>query len=224
MKTAKRRQWKTGLIAGATLLFTGLGIARAQNALTAPQVDAEIETLAARVGAIGASGRTYAAQDPRIHLASYNAALGRFGVATQSFLNATRDVTRAKKVVKDDKTTETIAPLYNAKALAHVANRVAKAGLRLSKSLKNRAKSLKVTDRLTVGPTNHPARGVRSTLNDFVVKLQEIPAESLAPDQLRALNQVAEDTNTLTALLESVAPVLSGARDVIKDVIKADAP
>jgi hypothetical protein len=216
VKTARRRQWKTGLITGATLLFTGFGSAHAQNAPTAPEVDARIQTLVARVGELGASGRTYAAQDPRIHLASYKAALGRFGVAMQSFLNVTGDLARARKLIKDDKTIETIAPVYNARALTYSANRVAKAGLRLSRSLSNRAKAFKPTDHLIVSPANHPAHGLRSTLTDFVQALQEVPAKSLAPSQLRALNQVAEDTTILTTLLESVAPVLSGTRDTIK--------
>lgn len=216
METAKRRQWKTRLLAGATLLCTGFGIAHAQPALTAPAVDAKIEALAARVSTIGTAGRVYAAQDPRIHLASYNASLGRFGVAVQSFLNVTRDLARNKKVRKDDKTVEVTPAAYNARALTDTANRVAKAGLRLSRSLDKQIRFLKPTDRLVASPTNHPARGLRSTLNYFVEELQTVSATSLAPHQLRALNQVAEDTTTLTMLLESIAPVMLGKRDTIK--------
>ena len=173
-------------------------------------------------GAIGGNAFT---QNPQAFTASLGAALGRFGVSAQQLLLLLNSLKSAKLTepgkspLADTRwyyqanaaTAPAMAakPAYETAALLAAAQRVAASGLKLSEVLGSLANERKQVNFLVVGPANKAARSLRSALGDFVMELQKVPTKNLTPEQLRSLNQVVEDTATLTASLESVAPVLS---------------
>jgi hypothetical protein len=93
---------------------------------------------------------------------------------------------------------------YDADKLLRSANRVDAAGRRLRGVLGKQVK--KSVDRLSVEPSNNAAQNLHFAISHFVEELQTVPSENLTVEQLRALNQVVDDTTILTRLLESVAP------------------
>jgi len=175
------------------------------------------QTTAAPMSSAAPRTRSMLALNPHVHFASYNASLGRFVVATRHFLAVTGGLegkshgepmpqTAGAPAQKNEKPAAASAAQYDPKALSSSANSVLAKGKRLGGSLRKVLDSRPPVERLAVSPSNREARALHSEIAGFVRRLRDVPVANLAPDQLRAFNQVVEDTTTLTILLESVAP------------------
>ena len=154
-------------------------------------------------GAGGSAGSTGAfAQNPQAFVLNFNAALGRFSVSNRNLLPLlAQNCNTAGGTAAPGSCDQT--------ALIAAAERVNSSGQRLSEVMGKLVNDRKMVNPLLVGPSNNNARAMRSALSSYIKELQKVPVRSLTPEQLRAFNQVVDDTTLLAATLESVAPMLS---------------
>lgn len=172
-------------------------------------------------GSVGPNAFT---QNPQAFTASLAAALGRFGVSAQQLLlllnsqKSAMATESGKSPLVDTRwyyqanaqTAPGMAkPAYDTAPLLAVAQRVANNGQKLTEVLGKLATKTGQVNPLVVSPSNKAAIALRGSLGELVKELQKVPAKSLTPNQLRALNQLVDDTTTLTASLESVSPMLA---------------
>jgi hypothetical protein len=157
--------------------------------------------------------------------ANFAAALSRFNVSSQNLVSAMNDVDgKTLEIAGNGRAKVVLSYHAQPMPLRDTAQQVAIQGTSFSDLMPQLADAKGNLDSAMLNPAVKTTRGLRSALANWIVELRKLQPGKLALSQARAVNQVTNDTVSLTITLETLTPLLAELSKNVKSTAKPAAP